>query len=78
MASTGTSRPGDQDTCSHTTRADGVCTACGHCMHEVVLNGACYFCGATELDGVALSPRPADTIIPVARLHQKKPASKKE
>ncbi|HWM85647.1 MAG TPA: hypothetical protein VNO33_07410 [Kofleriaceae bacterium] len=23
---------------------------CGACAHEVVLNGACYFCGATALE----------------------------
>jgi hypothetical protein len=59
--------------CTHPERADGVCTRCGDCLHELILNGACYYCGSTELDGVALSPKPADQIVPVARLVRRKP-----
>jgi hypothetical protein len=36
------------------------------------LNGACYFCGTTELDPVALSPK-KPAVIPPDRLVRKKP-----
>jgi hypothetical protein len=56
---------GDPD-CRHVDRDDrGVCVACGHCVHDVVLNGACFYCGATDLDPVAASPkliRPEDLV----------------
>jgi hypothetical protein len=61
--------------CTHPERVDGVCTSCGDCLHEVILNGACFFCGSTALDGVALSPKPAEQIVPAARLVRKKPGS---
>jgi hypothetical protein len=54
--------------CAHPQRIDGVCTTCGHCLHELVLNGACYYCGGTDLDPVALSPKPAEQIVPASRL----------
>lgn len=38
------------------------------CTHEVVLNGACMACGTRDLDGVALSPKPASNIVPIDRL----------
>jgi len=44
--------------CAHHERLEGVCTACGHCLHDVILNGACFLCGTTELDPIALSPKP--------------------
>jgi hypothetical protein len=47
-----------------------VCVACGHCGHEVILNGACLACGTTEIDPVAQSPRPE--LIPPDRLARKK------
>lgn len=57
--------PGKGDpTCPHRARDLGVCTRCGHCDHEVILNGACYFCGTTELDPIALSPRKPAVIPP--------------
>jgi hypothetical protein len=37
-----------------------------------VLNGACYFCGSTDLDPVAMSPRPP-RVIPPDQLIRKKP-----
>jgi len=43
--------------CAHRERNEGVCVVCGHCLHEVVLNGACFLCGSTELDPVAMSPK---------------------
>jgi hypothetical protein len=74
------SSPGSPSTpppapCAHLDRVDGICTACGHCLHEVVLNGACFFCGTTELDAIALSPKPADQIVPAGRLVRRKPPS---
>lgn len=59
--------------CAHAARVDGVCIACGHCLHEVILNRACYFCGSTALDGVALSPKPAEQIVPASRLVRRMP-----
>lgn len=55
--------------CAHPERdANGICAACGHCAHEVILNGACYFCGSTDIDALALSPKPAADIVPASRL----------
>lgn len=62
--------PGDP-ACPHRDRDDrGVCAACGHCSHDVVLNGACLYCGETELDPVAMSPRGAE-LIPADRLKRR-------
>lgn len=44
--------------CPHAERRDGICVACGHCLHELVLNAACYYCGTTDLDPIALSNKP--------------------
>jgi hypothetical protein len=65
--------PGAGDpACAHPARDGGVCTACGHCDHALIPNGACYFCGTTELDPIALSPKPP-AVIPAARLTRKPP-----
>lgn len=40
------------------------------CDHDLVLNGACYYCGKTDLDGVALSPKPAEHFVPASRLRR--------
>jgi len=57
--------------CAHHERVDGVCTACGHCEHDVLLNGACLRCGTTDLDPEALSPKPrAPDVIPADRLRR--------
>ena len=50
--------------CPHDERREGVCTACGDCLHEVILNGACFLCGTTDLDPAALSPKKLDVIPP--------------
>ena len=55
--------PGDPS-CSHVERHEGVCIACGHCLHEVILNGACFLCGTTDLDPIALSPKKGLLISP--------------
>jgi hypothetical protein len=70
---TGRPPPGKGNpTCPHDARDVGVCVRCGHCAHELVLNGACYFCGSTDLDPVAMSPRPP-RVIPPDHLIRKKP-----
>lgn len=61
--------PGDPS-CPHVEREAGVCVRCGHCDHELVLNGACYFCGTAELDPIAMSPKPP-AVIPAAQLTRK-------
>ena len=58
-----------RDDCLHGERVEGVCLACGHGEHDVVLNGACLACGTTELDPVARSPRPE--LIPADRLRRR-------
>jgi hypothetical protein len=58
-------------TCAHAVREHGVCRRCGHCVHDVILNGACYYCGTTDLDPIALSPRPP-SVIPPGQLVRKK------
>jgi hypothetical protein len=63
--------PGDPN-CSHPERVEGVCTSCGHCLHEVILNGACFLCGTTDLDPVALSPKKSPQLIAAAELVRKK------
>jgi hypothetical protein len=64
--------PGYGDpTCLHSARENGICTRCGHCAHELILNGACYYCGTTDLDPIALSPKPP-AVIPPDQLVRKK------
>jgi hypothetical protein len=53
--------PGDPS-CPHVERHEGVCVVCGHCAHEVILNGACFLCGTTDLDPIALSPKKSGLI----------------
>jgi hypothetical protein len=67
-----TAGPGDP-TCPHPARDEGVCTACGHCLHDVILNGACFLCGTTDLDPVAMSPKKAAPLVTVDQLLRKKP-----
>lgn len=64
--------PGSGDpTCPHVARIDGVCERCGHCLHDVVLNAACLACGTTDLDPIAMSPKPPE-LIPADLLVRKK------
>ena len=60
-----------RDDCDHDQRIEGICTACGHCMHEVVLNAACLYCGTTDLDPVAMSPKKTGDVVPVDRLRRR-------
>jgi len=65
--------PGFGDpTCAHAERREGVCVRCGHCEHDVILNGACFLCGTTDLDPIALSPK-RPPVIPADRLVRRKP-----
>jgi len=57
--------------CTHADCIEGRCVACGDCLHEVVLNAACFICGSTELDPIAMSPKPV-AMIPKDRLVRKK------
>jgi len=57
--------------CPHTERREGVCVACGDCLHEVILNGVCFLCGTADLDPVALSPKKPG-VIPADQLVRKK------
>jgi hypothetical protein len=64
--------PGRAD-CPHLDRVEGVCTACGHCLHQLILNGACYYCGTTELDPHAHSRKPIDPpLVPADRLRPRR------
>ena len=66
-------QPGAGDpSCPHRERHEGVCVACGHCVHEVILNGACFLCGTTDLDPIALSPK-KPALVPPDQLVRKKP-----
>ena len=60
------------ESCAHAERHEGVCTACGHCLHEVILNGACFLCGTTDLDPIALSPKKPPALIAPEQLTRKK------
>ena len=57
--------------CAHPERREGRCVACGDCLHEIVLNGACFICGTTELDPIAMSPK-KDGLVPADKLVRKK------
>ena len=61
----------DAPPCPHTDRKEGVCVVCGHCVHEVILNGACFFCGTTDLDPVAMSPKKTGLIAPEQLVRKK-------
>lgn len=66
--------PGAGDpSCPHRERDAGVCVQCGHCAHELVLNGACYFCATTELDPIAMSPKKPVVIAPDQLVRKKRP-----
>jgi hypothetical protein len=60
--------------CPHPDRIEGVCVVCGHCIHELILNGACFYCETTDLDPAAHSKKPVATpLIPASRLTRPKP-----
>jgi hypothetical protein len=41
-------------------------------LHELILNRACYYCGTTDLDPVALSPKKPPELVPPDELVRKK------
>lgn len=58
--------------CMHPKRDDrGVCESCGDCLHDVILNGACVYCGSTSIDPRKASPKPLP-LIPASDLVKKK------
>lgn len=60
--------------CRHPALNEGLCPDCGHCDHEVILNGACLACGTTELDPIAMSPKKIDpALVPADRLRRRSP-----
>ena len=59
--------------CPHTTRENNVCVACGQCDHELILNAACYYCGTTDIDPVAISNKKVAPLVPAATLVRRKP-----
>jgi hypothetical protein len=44
-----------------------------HYAHEIILNAACFICGTTELDPIALSPKKPQPLISADQLSRKKP-----
>ena len=58
--------------CPHLERVEGICSACGHCLHEVVLNGACFYCGINDLDPIESSPTPTADFVPATRLGKRR------
>jgi len=58
--------------CAHAERREGLCVVCGDCLHEVILNGACFLCGTTDLDPIALSPKKPAPLISPDQLSRKK------
>jgi DNA polymerase II large subunit len=58
-------------TCSHSAPvAEGRCTACGDCLHDIVLNGVCYHCGASDIQ-VTVKPIADAPVIPATRLRRR-------
>lgn len=66
------SQPPAPDVCLHPLKHEGLCPDCGACDHEVILNGACLACGTTELDPIAMSPKPIEpALVPLDRLRRR-------
>lgn len=42
-----------------------MCRLCGDCLHEIILNGACYLCGAT---GIRVTIKETPDVVPADRL----------
>jgi hypothetical protein len=56
--------------CDHPDVVDGRCAACGCCLHEVVLNRVCYFCGEVD-PPVTVKPEPASPVVSADRLRRR-------
>jgi len=63
---------GVTDGCRHLRADGGRCQDCGRCIHDVVLNGACFACGETDLT-VSVKPAEAEQVVPASRLRVRKP-----
>jgi hypothetical protein len=59
------------DACKHPEHEVGPCPVCGACAHELVLNGACYYCGATDLVIDHKKDAPSD-FVPVESLRRRR------
>ena len=57
--------------CAHAERRGGKCPDCGYCEHELVLNGACFYCGETNLSI-------ASPLVPVANLTRRRNVEEEE
>lgn len=58
-----------ETTCTHPERDDhGLCTTCGDCLHDVILNGTCVYCGSRDIDPRKASPKPEPLISPASLL----------
>jgi hypothetical protein len=55
--------------CDHPDVVEGRCSLCGECLHEVVLNRVCYFCGALDPPVTVKSTDPP--IVPTDRLRRR-------
>lgn len=49
---------------------EGRCSHCGICLHEVVLNRVCYFCGAVD-PVVTVRPAEPAPVVPAGRLRRR-------
>jgi hypothetical protein len=54
--------------CDHPDVVEGRCSHCGACLHEVVLNRVCYFCGAVD---PPVTVRPAEPVVSADRLRRR-------
>jgi flavoprotein len=60
----------DPPRCAHIEVVEGRCAGCGECVHEVILNGACYHCRATELAVTVEPVRQTAKLVPAERLRR--------
>jgi len=56
--------------CEHPDVVEGRCSHCGICLHEVVLNRVCYFCGAVD-PVVTVRPAEPAPVVPAGRLRRR-------
>jgi exodeoxyribonuclease V alpha subunit len=64
---------GKRNALRHSGLATRIRAAAAPCAHDVILNGACFHCGTTDLDPVAMSPKqsPELALISADRLTKK-------
>lgn len=61
---------GSSARCDHREVVEGRCSHCGACLHEVVLNRVCYFCGAVD-PPVTVRPAEPPAVVSVDRLRRR-------